>query len=85
MKRAYKLRGVLDGYENIKTKNAVGHVLCQDITQIINGVTKDAVFKKGHTIRAEDITVLLSVAKENLYVWEKEAGMLHENEAAEIL
>lgn len=69
----------------IETTNAVGHVLCQDITQIIKGVTKDAVFRKGHTIREEDISVLLSVGKENLYVWEKEEGMLHENEAAEIL
>ena len=33
----------------------------------------------------EDIPVLLSVGKENLYVWEKEEGMLHENDAAEIL
>jgi len=27
----------------------------------------------------------LSVGKENLYIWEKQEGMLHENEAAEIL
>ena len=33
----------------------------------------------------EDIPVLLSVGKENLYVWEKEEGMLHEDEAALIL
>ena len=33
----------------------------------------------------EDIPVLLSVGKENLYVWENEEGMLHENDAAEIL
>lgn len=69
----------------IKTENAVGHVLCHDITQIIKGVTKDAVFRKGHVITEEDIPVLLSVGKENLYVWEKEEGMMHENEAAEIL
>ena len=31
----------------IKTEDAVGHVLCHDITQIIKGVTKDAVFRKG--------------------------------------
>lgn len=30
----------------------------------------------------EDIPVLLSMGKENLYVWEKTAGMLHEDEAA---
>ena len=69
----------------IKTKEAVGCVLCHDITQIIPGVVKDAVFRKGHVVTEEDIPVLLSVGKENLYVWEKEEGMLHENEAAEIL
>ncbi len=69
----------------IKTEDAVGQVLCHDITQIIKGVTKDAVFRKGHVVKEEDIPVLLSVGKEHLYVWEKEEGMLHENEAAEIL
>lgn len=69
----------------IKTEDAVGHVLCHDITQIIKGVTKDAVFRKGHIVTEEDIPVLLSVGKENLYVWKKEEGMLHENDAAEIL
>lgn len=69
----------------IRTEDAVGHVLCHDITQIIKGVTKDAVFRKGHIVTAEDIPVLLSVGKDNLYVWEKEEGMLHENDAAQIL
>lgn len=69
----------------IKTEEAVGHVLCHDITQIIKGVTKDAVFRKGHIVTEEDIPVLLSVGKENLYVWEKNENLLHENEAAEIL
>ncbi|MBQ0078319.1 MAG: molybdopterin-binding protein [Eubacterium sp.] len=69
----------------IKTEDAVGHVLCHDITQIIKGVTKDAVFRKGHVVKEEDIPVLLSVGKENLYVWEKDDNLLHENEAAEIL
>lgn len=69
----------------IKTVDAEGQVLCHDITQIIKGVTKDAVFRKGHVVTKEDIPVLLSVGKENLYVWEKQEGMLHENDAAEIL
>ncbi|HIS52116.1 MAG TPA: molybdopterin-binding protein [Candidatus Onthomonas avicola] len=69
----------------IDTRDAVGHVLCHDITQIIPGVTKDAVFRKGHVVREEDIPVLLSVGKEHLYVWEQQEGMLHENEGAEIL
>lgn len=71
--------------KQIKTVDAAGHILCHDITQIIKGVTKDVVFKKGHVVREEDIPVLLSVGKENLYVWENQEGMLHENEAAEIL
>ena len=43
----------------MRTEDAVGQVLCHDITQIIKGVTKDAVFRKGHIIRPEDIPVLL--------------------------
>ncbi len=69
----------------IKTEDAVGHVLCHDITQIIKGVTKDAVFRKGHVITEEDIPVLLSVGKDNIYVWENDERMMHENDAAEVL
>ena len=69
----------------MKTQDAVGQVLCHDITQIIKGVTKDAVFRKGHVITEEDIPVLLSVGKDNVYIWEKGETRLHENEAAEIL
>lgn len=69
----------------LKTEEAVGQVLCHDITQIIKGVTKDAVFRKGHVIRKEDIPVLLSVGKDHVYIWENDEKMLHENDAAEIL
>lgn len=69
----------------IKTEDAVGHVICHDITQIIRGKVKDAVFRKGHVVREEDIPVLLSVGKEHLYVWEQDERMLHENDAAVIL
>lgn len=69
----------------IKTEDAVGSVLCHDLTQIIRGVTKDAVFRKGHVVREEDIPVLLSIGKEHLYVWEADESMLHENDAARIL
>ena len=69
----------------VKTEDAVGHVLCHDITQIIKGVTKDAVFRKGHIITEEDIPVLLSVGKEHLYVWENDETMMHENDAAQVL
>ena len=43
----------------MKTEDAVGQVLCHDITQIIPGVTKDAVFRKGHIITKEDIPYFL--------------------------
>ncbi len=69
----------------MKTEDAVGQVLCHDITQIIPGVTKDAVFRKGHVITEQDVPVLLSVGKENLYIWENNENTLHENDAAEIL
>ena len=69
----------------IRTEDAVGQVLCHDITQIIRGVSKGPVFRKGHIIREEDIPVLLSVGKEHLYVWENDETMMHENEAAEVL
>lgn len=69
----------------MKTEEAVGQILCHDITQIIKGVTKDAVFRKGHVITEEDIPVLLSVGKDHIYIWENDETMLHENEAAEIL
>ncbi|MEG0354257.1 MAG: molybdopterin-binding protein [Lachnospiraceae bacterium] len=71
--------------QEIRTEDAVGHVLCHDITQIIKGQTKDAIFRKGHIVMEEDIPVLLSVGKEHLFVWEQVEGMLHEDEAAEIL
>ncbi|MCR5626580.1 MAG: molybdopterin-binding protein [Lachnospiraceae bacterium] len=71
--------------KSIKTTDAVGCVLAHDITQIIPGKFKGPVFKKGHIVQEEDIPVLLSVGKENLYVYEKKEGELHEDEAAFIL
>ena len=69
----------------IRTEDAVGHVLCHDMTQIIKDKYKDARFRKGHIVTEEDIPVLLSMGKENLYVWEMTPGMVHENDAAERL
>ena len=41
--------------KEICTKDAVGSVLCHDITQIIKDEKKGVLFKKGHVIREEDI------------------------------
>ena len=69
----------------IRTEDAVGHVLCHDMTQIIKDVYKGPRFRKGHVVTEADIPVLLSMGKENLYVWEMTPGMVHENDAAERL
>lgn len=71
--------------KTIRTEDAVGHVLCHDLTRIVRGVSKGVAFKRGHIITAEDVPELLKIGKEHLYVYEKTPGMLHENEAAQIL
>lgn len=71
--------------KEIKTTEAVGHVLCHDITQIIKDEKKGVLFPKGHVVREEDIPALLAVGKEHLFVWEQREGVLHENQGAQIL
>ena len=68
--------------KTIHVKDAVGSVLCHDITRIVPGGDKGPVFRKGHIVREEDIQTLLEVGKEHLYVYEPQEGVLHENEAA---
>ena len=46
----------------IRTEDAVGHVLCHDMTQIIKDQYKDARFRKGHVVREEDIPALAVAA-----------------------
>ncbi|MCL2819914.1 MAG: molybdopterin-binding protein [Oscillospiraceae bacterium] len=71
--------------KQIKTQDAVGQILCHDVTQIIKGVTKGAVYRKGHVITESDIPVLLNLGKDHVFIWEEKAGSLHENDAAAIL
>ncbi|MBU3112624.1 molybdopterin-binding protein [Clostridium lacusfryxellense] len=71
--------------KEIKTIDAVGHILCHDITQIIKDKVKDRAFKKGHIIKKEDIPVLLSLGKDHLYVWEQNENTLHEDDAAKFI
>ena len=68
--------------KTIHVQDAVGSVLCHDITRIVPGVEKGPVFRKGHVVRPEDIETLLNVGKEHLYVFEPLPGMVHENDAA---
>jgi molybdenum cofactor synthesis domain-containing protein len=68
--------------KQVSVQEAVGMVLCHDITRIVPGQFKGRAFKKGHVIKKGDIDELLDLGKENIYVWEYTKGMLHENEAA---
>lgn len=68
--------------KKIPVTEAVGTILCHDITQILPGEFKGRRFKKGHIVTEADIPVLLSLGKDHLYVWENKPGMVHENDAA---
>ena len=67
--------------KQIRVEDAVGTVLCQDITKIVPGEFKGVAFKKGHVVTVEDVPELLKLGKEHLYVWEVQQGFIHENEA----
>lgn len=68
--------------KTIPVQDAIGTVLCHDITRIVPGEAKGPVFRKGHVVTSEDIPILLQVGKENLYVYEPLPGLVHEDEAA---
>lgn len=68
--------------KTINTKDAVGQVLCHDVTKIVPGEFKGPLFRKGHIVRKEDIPLLLDIGKDILYVWEDIEGYIHENDAA---
>ena len=71
--------------KKINVRNAEGYELCHDITQILPEEFKGAKFLRGHIIRKEDIEVLISLGKENIFVMEeedKEKNLIHENDAA---
>ncbi len=66
----------------VPVNQAVGMILCHDITEIIPGVHKKPAFKKGHVVKLSDIEHLLRLGKEHLYIWETDESKLHENDAA---
>lgn len=68
--------------KKVNVEDAIGMVLCHDMTQIIPGEYKDAKFRKGHIITKEDIPILLSMGKKNIFVYEVDKKMMHENDAA---
>ncbi len=66
----------------IRVEEAVGMLLAHDMTEIIPGKSKQAAFKKGHQITAEDIPRLLTMGKEHVGIIEYQEGDIHENDAA---
>ncbi len=67
--------------KKIAAQDAVGMELCHDITAMRDGF-KGAEFKRGHIIKEEDIPRLLDIGKRTIYVWEENAGEIHEEDAA---
>ena len=67
--------------KKINVENAIGMELCHDITEMKDGF-KGAAFKRGHIIREEDIPHLLDIGKRTVFVWEPEAGEIHEEDCA---
>ena len=69
--------------KSIPVTEAVGLTLCHDITEIVPGKSKGTAFRRGHTVREEDIEHLLRLGKAHLYVWDDEsAEEVHEDDAA---
>ncbi len=67
--------------KKINVENAIGMALCHDITAMRDGF-KGAAFKRGHVIREEDIPKLLDLGKRQVFIWEENAGEIHEEDAA---
>lgn len=70
--------------EKINVDDAVGMVLCHDMTEIKDN-KKTVPFRKGHILKPEDIEHLKSMGKFHIYVWDTEKGYIHENDGAEIM
>lgn len=66
----------------IPVEDAVGTVLCHDITRIVPGETKGPAFRRGHVVGPDDIQLLLDIGKAHLYVFDPRDGYVHEDECA---
>ncbi len=67
--------------KKIRVEDAVGMALCHDITAMRDGF-KGTAFQRGHVITQEDIPALLDLGKRTVFVWEENAGEIHEEDAA---
>ena len=67
--------------KKIKVQDAIGLALCHDITEMNDGF-KGVAFKRGHIITEADIAHMLTIGKQHIFVWEENAGELHEDDCA---
>lgn len=67
--------------EVIAIEDAVGKILCHDVTRIVAGEFKGPLFRKGHLIREEDIPKLKKIGKEHIYILKMDEEDVHEDEA----
>ncbi|KAF1085798.1 bifunctional molybdenum cofactor biosynthesis protein MoaC/MogA [Sporotomaculum syntrophicum] len=71
--------------QKVPVTEAVGMVLCHDITRIIPGSKKERAFRKGQILTNDDVPKLRDLGKEHIYVWENLDNLVHEDEAALLL
>ena len=67
--------------KKIRVEDAVGMALCHDITAISDGF-KGAAFHRGQVITEADVEKLKDIGKRHVFVWEENAGEIHEEDAA---
>lgn len=67
--------------KKVRVEDAIGMTLCHDITAI-RGNFKGAAFRRGHVITPEDVEKLKDIGKQHVFIWEEQAGEIHEEDAA---
>ena len=67
--------------KKINVQDAIGMTLCHDITEMNDGF-KGVAFKRGHILRQEDVEHMLDIGQRSVFVWEDNAGEIHEEDCA---
>ena len=66
----------------VRVEEAVGMTLAHDITKVVPGGFKGPAFRRGHTIRTEDVDEFLRIGKEHVFIMDLGEEEVHEEEAA---
>jgi len=68
--------------KKMSIEEAIGKTICHDMTWIGPDGSKYPRFKRGHVIAEADLPVLRDMGKEHIFIWEDEAGEVHEEDAS---